>query len=206
MRSLFCIGNCETRGQNGDFSLEQDHLLWVVHPYRLLMNGPYLIMSPEFPSEETPSIAFSYQNRFAIAGLSNVGAGIVTPLSFGVAGISAFRFGDDLFSEQRVGLSFASNVGFVSLGSSVNYIQYRIADLRSRQLFSVDFGGLVSISDNIRFGAFITNVNQANISSFENERLPTIIRIGLSYLPIEQLMLNLELQKDLDFEEQLKFG
>ena len=87
---------------------------------------------------------FSYQNKYATAGLNTFGAAYIQPLSFGTGGLSVYRFGDDLFNEQKVGLSFADKIGIVSLGSTLNYIQYQIEGLGSKGLFSIDFGGLVS--------------------------------------------------------------
>jgi len=155
---------------------------------------------------KAPSALFSYQNKYAISALSTFGAAFIQPLSFGTAGISAYRFGDDLFSEQKLSLSFADKIGFVSLGTTLNYVQFRIEGIGSKGLISIDFGGVVSFGERFFFGAYISNINQARIVSFENENLPTIMKVGFSYLPVDGLMLNAEIEKDLDFKERFKTG
>ena len=149
---------------------------------------------------------FTYQMRYALSGLNTLSAGYVKPFSFANLGISMYRFGDQIFSEQKLALSGASQVGFVSLGTTINYLQFRFEGFGAKQLISLDFGGTVSLGDDIVFGAHVTNINQAKISQFENEDLPTIMRVGISYSLIEALIFNLELEKDLDFPEKFKAG
>ncbi len=156
--------------------------------------------------QRATSALISYQNKYGIASFNTFGAALIKPLSFGVSALSAYKFGDDLFSEQKLAFSFADQIGIVSLGTAINYIQYKIADVGSRGLFSIDFGGIVSFGDLFHFGAFISNINQAMVSNFENENLPTIMRAGFSYYPLERIVFNVEIRKDLDFDEQFRTG
>jgi len=149
---------------------------------------------------------FSYQNKYAISAFNTFGTGFIQPLPFGTTAISAFRFGDELFNEQKLSLSFADKIGIVALGASVSYIQFSMESVGSRGIVAVDFGGIVSLGKQFLFGAYISNLNQPKISNFENENLPTIMKVGFSYLPLDGLMLNAELEKDLDFEERFKSG
>ena len=69
-----------------------------------------------------------------------------------------------------------------------------------------NFGGIVNFSQQIVFGAFISNINQAKISKTENERVPTIMKTGISYRPVSVFVINVEIEKDLDFPEVVKAG
>ncbi|MEQ9423464.1 MAG: hypothetical protein RJQ09_03525 [Cyclobacteriaceae bacterium] len=148
----------------------------------------------------------SYQNRYNISALNVLGAGYVHNLPFGTAGISAFRFGDDLFNEQKLGLSFGNKLGIVSLGATLNYAQINIEGFGRRGFAFFDFGGIVEFSKALFFSANISNINQARVSKAENDRQPTVMRAGISYRPIDGLMLNGEIEKDLDFKEVFKAG
>ncbi len=153
------------------------------------------------------SAVAGYQNRFGIKELSLFGFGLTNPTKFGTIGLMAGRFGStDLYNEQRLGLAFGNTIDFVSLGVSVNYIQYNIETAGTRRMVSIDFGGLVEVSKSLMFGAHIKNLNQARIQEFADERLPTLLVLGFSYRPIEELMVNTEIEKDIDLEAQVKVG
>lgn len=195
-----------TLGQNGDYSLGARSM--ALGEASASISDQWAIFNnvAGIGEEESTSALFSYQNRYATSALSSFSAAFIKPLSFGVTGISAYKFGDNLFSEQKLSLSFADKIGIVALGSSINYVQYRIQGVGSKGLVSIDFGGIVSFGEQLNFGAFISNINQARVSNFENENLPTIMRAGITYQPIESLMINVEIEKDLDFTEQFKTG
>lgn len=151
-----------------------------------------------------PTSALSYQNRFSVSALNTMGAAFIQPTSFGHLGISLFRFGDELFNEQKIGFAFADEIGIVSLGFGVNYLQINIEGVGRRAILPIEFGGIATLHEKFVIGAHITNINQAKVSRTNNERLPTIMKMGLSYRPLSNLMMNVELEKDLDFEEVFK--
>lgn len=149
---------------------------------------------------------FSYQNRYGQSAFGVVGAAVVSPLSFGTAGVSVFRFGDDIFNQQKISLAFSNKFGLVGLGANVSYLQYNIESLGNRGLMVIDFGGVAEITKQLFFGAHIFNLNQATLSEETDESVPTVMKAGLSYRPTEALMFNVEVEKDLDFEALFKAG
>jgi hypothetical protein len=58
----------------------------------------------------------------------------------------------------------------------------------------------------LSFGVQVTNFTQSSVSSEDEERVPTIINIGLSYEPTENLIITMGGEKDVDLEADLKFG
>ncbi|MCP4457824.1 MAG: hypothetical protein GY816_07345 [Cytophagales bacterium] len=153
------------------------------------------------------NVAFvSYQNRFNISEFQVVGAGYVHVFEKVVSGVGFYRFGDDLFNEQRVNLAIGHKLDHVSLGLSIDYLQYSITTVGSKGALLFEFGGVAEITDKIQFGAHIFNVNQAKLSTEEQLKLPTVMKAGVSFKPSEQLMINIETEKDLDFDEVFRLG
>jgi len=148
----------------------------------------------------------SYQNRFGISELSTMGAGYVRDFGNSAAGVGVFRFGDEFFSEQRVNVAFGHQLDRVSLGASIDYLQYNIATVGSRGVMVIEFGGVAEITKQIHFGAHIFNLNQATLVKGTYERIPTVMKAGLSYRPSDDLLFNIETEKDLDFDEVFKAG
>lgn len=148
-----------------------------------------------------------YQNRYGLSELSSLGFGVTIPVAIGTMSLLANRFGtEEYYNEQRLGVGFANKIGFVNLGASVSYVQYSIETVGTRHMASIDFGGLVEITQKLHFGSYIRNINQAKIQDFTDERLPTLLVMGLSWRPLDNLMLNSEIERDLDFGEVVKLG
>lgn len=154
---------------------------------------------------ETSAI-FSFENKFNVEGLNTMAAGILTPAPGGAVGISLFRFGDDLYSEQTASLSYGNKFGIASLGFRVNYLQYNIEGFGTKGVFTLDFGGIAGITPHLLFGAYIRNVNQAKLAELADERAPTVLNAGLSYRPTDKVIFNIEAEKDIDYEAFIRVG
>lgn len=152
------------------------------------------------------SIFVSYQNRYGIEQFQVVGAGAIYSHEIGNAGIGFFKFGDDIYSEQRIHLALGHKVQMVSLGLGLDLLQYSISGIGTKQALVIQFGGVVELSKKIWIGAHIYNVNQAKLRTEFNERIPVLMKTGLSYRPSTELMINMEVEKDLLFEETFKAG
>lgn len=148
---------------------------------------------------------FSYENRFGFTeGFHAVAAGIIAPTSFGNTSLSAYRFGDDLFSKQKLALGWAHQISRMGIGVQANYWQHHVEGYGARGNFVLNLGGVASLMPSLDFGLHIANVNQAKVS--EEERIPTVVQAGLAYTPVAPLMLVVETEKDVDFEAVLKLG
>ena len=145
-----------------------------------------------------------YQNRFNLSALQVVGAGYTHHTSLVNAGVSFYRFGDDLFSQQKITLAVANTIDRISLGAAVSMLQNSVEGLGNSNAFVVEFGAIARITKQLKFGAHAYNINQAEV--VDGETLPTVLRGGITYTPISSLSVTVEVQKDLDFEEIFKAG
>lgn len=147
-----------------------------------------------------------YQNRYKISEFQVIGGGGVFHHEIGNAGVGYYKFGDDIFSQQKLHLAIGNTMQMVSLGLGVDVIQYDIQSVGTQRALAIQFGGVAEITPQFLFGAHIFNLNQATLVSETGERLPTVMKGGLSYRPTDELMLNVEVEKDLDFDEVFKGG
>jgi hypothetical protein len=149
----------------------------------------------------------TFQNRFGIKALSTAVAVFIYPLKSGVPSIGFSRFGDSYYSVQKISAGFAHKIGNVSLGIKANYLQVAIEELNTRRAFVFEFGGIAEISKQLVFGAHIYNINQASLlGGSSKDPVPVVMKAGLSYRPIEKLMINAETQKDLHHKASFKSG
>lgn len=155
---------------------------------------------------ETGVVLFGYDRYFDIEGFDKVAAGIIQPFGFGSIGISTLRFGDDLFNEQIVSGAFGNKIGFVRLGFRASYYQMRIDDFGSTSAVFFDLGGIVEMIPSLSFAAYISNFTTSSLNDVNKTRLPVSMKLGLSYTPTEDIMLNVDLYKDVEFNPVLKAG
>ena len=148
----------------------------------------------------------AYQNRYGVSEFQVVGAGAIFSGGIGNAGVGFYKFGDDLYSEQRLHLAFGNKMQMVSLGVGLDLLQYNVSTVGTNRTLAIQFGGIAEITPQLRFGAHIFNLNQAEINSETGEKAPTVMKAGISFLPSEELILNAEVEKDLDFDEVFKAG
>jgi len=148
----------------------------------------------------------TYQNRYGLSELSVMAFGMAVPIFNGTAGFGFFRFGDDLLNEQRFNLGFSNRFGIVSLGLNIGFYQLNIEGSGTQNALLFDFGGHAKLTEHLFFGAHISNLNQAELSAFTGEKIATIMKTGISYRPSTELKINVEVQKEVEQDAQLKLG
>lgn len=148
----------------------------------------------------------SYQNRYGVSQFQAIGAGAIYTMDIGNAGVGFYKFGDDIYSEQRIHLAVGNKIQMVSLSLGVDVLQYNVSTVGTSTALALQFGGIAEITKQLRFGAHVFNLNQAKFDSETGERIPTVMKGGLSYRPSDELMLNMEVEKDLDFNELFRAG
>lgn len=149
----------------------------------------------------------SFDNRFNMAGFNTVTAGIVAPSKFGmVGGLTISQFGSEQYRETNFSVGISHKISNVSIGLRANYFQMAIEGLGTKRLFAFEFGGVMKLTETIWMGAHIYNFNQAKVANFQDERLPVIMKAGISYRPTNKLLMNLETEKDINFPQTFKAG
>jgi len=203
---LLLLLSIELSGQNGVVQVGAKPA-GIGYTYAALSDSWSVFFNPAGinGTDETNAL-FSFENKFNIEGLKTLGAAFVTSQDIGSLGISLFRFGDDIYSEQSISLSYSNSFGITSLGIRANYLQYSSELVKNRRALAIDFGGITSLSDKLSFGAYIRNLNQAKLSRDSDQSIPVILNAGFSYRPTPQLLINGELEKDIDFDPGVRVG
>lgn len=179
------------------------------------MGGASLTLTDEYSlfnnigalgSIEDHGVFAGYQNRYGVTEFQVIGGGAVYNNRIGNLGVGYYKFGDDLFSEQRIHLAIGNKIQMISLGIGVDILQYHIESVGTKQAIAIEFGGVAEITPQLSFGAHIFNVAQAELDPELEEPLPTVMKAGISYKPSDELILTIEVEKDLDFDEIIKAG
>jgi hypothetical protein len=167
------------------------------------------------------------QNQAGLAGLEKIAAGVyydrrfnldetsvksfalAIPVSnLGVFGAHINMFGFSLYNEKKLGVSYARKFGeSLNTGVQLNYLSTTIAeDYGSNNALTVELGAQVRLLEGLSIGAHIFNPTQASLAEYDDERIPTILKIGLGYEFSPKLLAAIETEKDIDQEAMFKGG
>lgn len=146
----------------------------------------------------------SYHARYNIAGLQTLSLSGNFNTKYLNAGIGIEQFGDKLYNEQKIGVALAKSTNRVSLGLKVSYFQATIENFASKNTLITEFGLLTKLSSKLQLGFHAYNLTGAKL--FASQRIPTVLRLGLSFTPTKQILLVTEAEKDIDLPMLIKAG
>ena len=148
------------------------------------------------------------ENRFLLKELTCAQLGVVYGSAAGTFGLDLNYSGTALFNEIKTGLSYARRFGkYFSAGVKLDY--YRISssgEYGSKNLFSCEVGLLFRAERHISVGVHILNPVPVTITANPRELLPVVIRLGGIYAFTEEILVTVEVEKDLDHKPVFRAG
>jgi hypothetical protein len=155
---------------------------------------------------DQPSAAFSYHAYPGFAPFNRMAAAFAFPAGIGAAAAGVLRFGNEHYNEHILSAGYANTFGLASLGLKINYIQLQTEGFKKADAVTISFGGIAQLTPTLQVGAHIVNINQPKINEAENERVPTLLTLGLGFQLSEKLLIISEVEKDLDHDPVLRAG
>ncbi len=168
-----------------------------------------------------PAAGAFLENRYLISSLNVAAAALALPLglveppatglparaSRGVLGLAGQRWGGKLYNETRLGAAYGYRLGVVSIGGRLDVLQVSLQDLGSRRILTASLGGQADIlPQRLTVGVHLYNLTQARLASYQDERVPTVLRVGLAYRPGKQVLVLAEAEKDVERAAGVKAG
>lgn len=154
------------------------------------------------------SFGLTGESRFLIPQNSVKAAAFAYPTKSGTFGLNFTSYGYSAYRENKLGLAFAKSFGDnFAAGVQMDYISIAIGEnYGNRNLFTVEAGIIAKPHKNLTLGAHLYNPNRAKIADYNDERIPTILRIGAGYKFSNKVESSFELQKDIDHRVIAKLG
>jgi hypothetical protein len=150
--------------------------------------------------------AFYSPQPFGLQELSLASFAFVQSTSLGSLGLSGNRFGFELYRELSGTISYANSYKEnFSFGINITYNSLTIKNYGSASAIGVDVGLLATITPGFRWGFFATNVNAPTIGQ-AREKLPQMYASGLAYSPVQNLLVALDVVKDVRYPTVIKGG
>ena len=154
------------------------------------------------------SAGIYYENRFLLPELGLSAFTLALPSKIGTFGLSLRRFGYQAYNENKIGLAYSRAFGDkLSLGIQLNYQSVNFAEYYgTRQTFTAEIGVIYKPGKNMTLAAHVFNPTQTKLSTYDNERIPSIIRIGARYQFSKKVFLAGEIDKSIYNKPVLKAG
>ena len=151
-------------------------------------------------------IGIAVDQRFGIQELSTAALSGVFKSQKGSIGIGIARFGGELFNQHRLELGLGTTRGILSFGLKAGWFQTHIEGFGTGNALLLSLGGLAELGPKFFFGAHLSNLNQAKVSKQSSQPIPTLLTLGITYLPAKNLEIHSELEKELDHPPLFKLG
>lgn len=154
------------------------------------------------------AFGISAKSKFLVKELTLMDAAVALPTKTGVFGLSVHYAGTSLFSESKVGITFAKSFGDrFSFGLQFDYLNFRISEYGSKNLFTFEAGvQYFLVPEKLLAGAHVNNPLRLTLDEETDEKLPTVMRFVLNYSPSKKVSVLAEVEKDLDYAPVFKAG
>ena len=151
---------------------------------------------------------FSYHNQFLLSELATKALVIAYPINKASFGLSFKQFGFSAYQENKVGLAYGQQLSKnLSLGIQLNYFSTQLSEgYGAKGTLTGTIGLQAKITDKLSIAALAINPNNSKLAEFEDERIPSMLKLGLAYKFSKKVEVFTELAKDIAFEPNLKFG
>lgn len=143
---------------------------------------------------------------FGLNELATGSAVITKKFSFGNLGLAFNTYGFDLFRESKISLAFAK-LFFpeFQFGFNITYYSLNIQNYGSDYSVGINLGVLSSLSENLQLGFSTKNLNRPTYG-VNKEKLSQTFSGGISYKPVNNLLIALELEKEVRYPFNFKTG
>lgn len=150
-----------------------------------------------------------YESRFMMNELSMKGFAAAYPTAKqGVFGLNVNSFGYSQYSEMKAGIAYGRKLGeHFSMGVQLDYFNTRIGEnYGSSSAVGGEIGIMAEPVKNLTLGLHLFNPTRTRLNGNLDERIPTIMRLGLSYKFSDQVFITAEAEKDVDYKTTFRGG
>jgi hypothetical protein len=153
-----------------------------------------------------PWVGVHHENRFLTPELSFSAIGAILPVGTGAFGLSIKRLGFSQFNQTKVGLAYGMKLApTLSAGIQLNaHHVYFAGEYGSSNAFTAEGGIIYSPNNLLNIGFHIINPTRTKLH--EDQRIPTILNLGLSYQLGNMVVVTTGVEKNIDAKFDFKAG
>lgn len=149
---------------------------------------------------ESTEAGLFYGNQYTLQEFQTQGLAIAQPLKKGVVSLGGTYSGSRLYQDLKFGGGYSMKLADkLFAGVQLNYHQLNLgSNYGSKQSLTGEVGVLAFITDEWRVGFSVMNLGRAKLSTFQDDRWSSVMRLGTSYNFSKKVIACFEMEKDLD--------
>ena len=159
---------------------------------------------------KTPEAAVFSQIVYPNSKVLMNAVAVASPFKYGVISGTFTRLGfKNLYTESKYGLGYSRMFGkVVSAGMQFNYLNTFIGDntYGSRGTFAIEAGIIAEFIKDLKVGVHVYNPTRSKTAQYNNERVPTIMKLGFQYTFSKNVFATAEVEKDIANKPIVKVG
>lgn len=157
---------------------------------------------------ENGTAGLSYESRYTLKELQSQSVAVAVPLKVGVISAGGQFYGYDTYRTTRAGLGYSMKLSEkISAGVQINYLGMRLDQFYGvKHGVSAEVGALAKLNDKVNIGFSVVNIGRAKLSEFKDDRYGTLLRLGVSYQLIDELLIVAEIEQEITFDTRLRAG
>ena len=157
---------------------------------------------------EKSGVGFFYQNLYMMNDLNYNQASAILKTYHGGFGLNVSYFGYSQYNEKKIGLAYGMQLGKrLAIGAQLDYLHTYIAqDYGSKGVVSFEIGMMAKITDELTLGAHVFNPLRAKLAEYNDERIPTLLKLGLNWDLSADFTAAIEAESDMNHPLVLKAG
>ncbi|MDD3738025.1 MAG: hypothetical protein PHP31_01855 [Lentimicrobiaceae bacterium] len=153
-------------------------------------------------------VGLYYENRFLLKEMGFQQAAFALKTQYGSFGVSASYSGDANYNTAMGGIAYSMMLGKnIAAGVQIDVLNTSLPENYGKKTnVTFEIGIMAKITENIIFGAHTFNPIQAKLSDYNDERIPSTINAGLSYIFNDKLVIAAEAFKQSDRNMEFRSG
>ena len=147
-----------------------------------------------------------YRNFYGLPDLNEVALAFTlpqkeVPLSFGLS-----QYGSKTYNETMIRVAAGYRVApSLALGVTGNLYYVSLKNYGYSTSYGFGLSGLYTVTKRLNLGFTVTNLNEPTIGT-AREKIPLTLIMGLSFSPIDDAILNVDVVKESGFDFDYRFG
>lgn len=155
---------------------------------------------------KSAAVSFFYELPFGLKELGTTTAAFSFPFRYGGGGIMVQQMGNNIYKESRYILSYGKDISDnIYLGASLKLLHLGIKNYGSAGVLGIDAGCIYNISDDLKLGMFVSNLNKPNIGRQKGE-IPGTYAVGVSKRILPEITFNFDVQKQGEYPVSIRCG
>ena len=153
------------------------------------------------------SLSSGYTKYFGMDELTKAQIIYSIATNFGGLSVDISDFGDALYSEKIVGISYGKQaIDKIYMGFKLKWYNLEIGEsYGNKSIYSFDIGLLGIANKNMRIGAFAENISNHKITRDKTDNVSSGLTIGVAYL-VNRLTFAFDVYKEPSFQKEYRMG